>query len=151
MPRFAWSIRISTKNHSKTSQNWKACFDWRSLVGFHTKPFKSGSKLKRLPRFSWSGTILYIIEPFKKDSKLKRLLQFAWSSRISYKTIQKWVKFEKVASIWRGLVGFHRKTIQKWVKIEKVPSICVVCQYDFISKTIQKRVKFEKVASIGMI
>ena len=45
--QFAWSNRISYKNHSK-----KGCFDLRDLVGFRSKTIKKRVKIEKVASIS---------------------------------------------------------------------------------------------------
>ena len=117
---FSWSSRIFHKNHSKTGQNWKVCFDLHGLVGFLAKTIQKRVKigLVGLP----SRTI-----PWKTGQNwnscfhLRGLVGFP-SRTICSKTGENW----RVCLDLRSLVGFLAKTIQERIKIEKVAPICVV-------------------------
>ena len=123
--RFSWSGSISCRKHSRTSQNWKGCFDLRCLVWFHTKRIRKRVKIEKVASI-FLVLSDFIQKRFKNRSKLKRLLQFAWSSGISDKTHIKASQNWKGGFDLRGLVCFHTKIIQKRVEIVKFASICVV-------------------------
>ena len=57
--RFAWSSRISNKNHSKTGQNLKGCFDLCRPVGFHTKTIQKQVTIEKVASilFAWVGQL----------------------------------------------------------------------------------------------
>ena len=116
--RFSCSSRISYKYHSKTSQNHEGCFDFRGLVGFHTKTIQ-------------------------ERVKIEKIASIPFSSRISYqnqsRTSQNW----KDCFDSRGLVGFLRRTIQKEIKIGKVCSIIVVKCY-FVQKPFKNKSKLKR-------
>ena len=117
--RFAWSSRISYKNHSKTGQNCEGRFNLRGLLGFHMKTIHKRVKIEKVASICvvWSD---FIRKPFNNESKFKRLLRFAWSGRISYKNHSKTSHNSKGCFDLRGLVRFHTKTVLKRVKIEKL-------------------------------
>ena len=88
--RFPWSNRISYKNHSKTNESLRGCFDLHGhgLLGFRTKTIEKGAKIEKVA--SICGVCQDLLQkPFKKRSKLKRLLRFPCCSRISYENHSK--------------------------------------------------------------
>ena len=76
----------------------KVAFNLLGLIQFPTKTVQKRVKIEKVDSICmvWKE---FLQKPFKNGSKLKRLLQFVWSCRISYKNHPKTVKIEKVASI----------------------------------------------------
>ena len=46
--RFAWSSKISYRNHSNTGENKKGLFGLRGLLGFHTKTIQKRVKIEKV-------------------------------------------------------------------------------------------------------
>ena len=46
--RFAWSAKISSKNHTNRGQNGKGCFNLRGLLKFPTKTIQERVKVEKV-------------------------------------------------------------------------------------------------------
>ena len=118
-PRFSWSGTISYIPFKKDSEMKRLLRFAGSMVGFPTKIIQKRVKYEKVALIAWRGSRTFIQKQFNNWSKLKTLLRFAWSSRISYKTIQKRVKFEKVNYLrfaWSTRISYknHSKTTENW-------------------------------------